>query len=335
MVSSRAVKVLVTGASGFIGSRLVARLLAEGEDVRVVILPDELPDLTAGLDGAEIVRGDIRDRDAMKKAASGVSRIYHLAAVVGDWGDDALFQAINVEGTRNMLDAACAAGCDRFVLASSIVVYGWQLRVGRCDEEARREYGVGPYSRTKRESEQLVLDYHRMGRVPVTVVRPGNVYGPGSPLWVAQLVVLLRAGSMVLVAGGGGDAALAYVDNVVDVLARAGVAATAAGKIYNAVDGSGVTWKQYITDLADITGARRPRRSLSLPLARALAAIMENAFSALRRPGRSLLTTESVILVSSRRAVSIDRAVDELGYRPISYDDAMQRVALYLQGQSQ
>ena len=329
--------ILVTGATGFIGRRLVARLVAEGHRVRALALPGESVDSVASgpknnLEGAEIVRGDVRDPAALQRATDGASRVYHLAAVVGDWGDDALFQSINVEGTRNVLDAAVRAQCRRVLLGSSIVVYGSQLRTGHCDEAARREYGVGPYSRTKRASEEIALDYHHMGRVPVTVVRPGNVYGPFSPLWVDEVAALLKAGSMILVDGGAGDAVLAYVDNVVDVIVRAGFSERAAGAIYNANDGSGVTWRQYLTDLAHLLNTAPPRRSVPSALAYSMAAAMEFGSRALRRRRRPLLTSESVALISSRNPVPIRRAVEELNYRPISYDDAMQSVAAYLQG---
>ncbi len=320
---------LVTGATGFIGRRLVRRLLAEGYKVRALVLPNEATD---GLYGAEIVRGDVRDPGSLENASNGVSRVYHLAAVVGDWGDDALFHAVNVEGTRNVLDAAAKARCERVLLVSSIVVYGWQLRSGNCHEDVRRQHGVGPYSRTKRESEELGLHYHRAGHVPVTVVRPGNVYGPGSPLWVDQIVSLLASGSMLLVNGGRGDAVLAYVDNVVDVIVRAARAESALGKVYNANDGGGVSWRQYFSDLAQLTGARPPRWSIPVPAARALAAVMERGAKALRRRERPLFTTEAVILISSRHPVPIRRAIDELDYRPIPYRDAMKEVAAYLQG---
>src|SRR5207249_1489166 len=160
------------------------------------------------------------DADTMAAAVRGARRVYHLAAVVGDWGEDDAFSRINVGGTRNVLDAAATHGVERVVMVSSIVVYGSQLRTGPCDEDAPREHGVGPYSRTKRASEEVALDYHAFGRVPVTVVRPGNVYGAGSPLWVDELAALLRKGAAVWLDDGDGDADLAFVDNVIDVIAR-------------------------------------------------------------------------------------------------------------------
>lgn len=323
----------VTGATGLIGRSLVDRLTAEGERVRALVLPYED---ASGLERTEVVRGDITDAGRMKELARGASCVYHLAAIVGDWGNEADFVAVNVGGTRNLLDAAAAAGCERFLMVSSIVVYGSQMHSAVCDEEnTPRELGVGPYSRTKRASEDLALDYHAFGRVPVTVVRPGNVWGPGSGLWVDEVASFLRSKRNLLVDRGEGDAILAYVDNVVEVMLLAARSPIASGRIYNANDGSGVTWRRYFQDLSAILGVEAPERSLPPRVALAIAAAMERAGKAVGRPTRPLLTREAVTILSSRSAVPIRRAVEDLGYSPpVSYEEGMERVAAYLKGGS-
>lgn len=325
--------VLVTGASGFIGRRLVRRLRSDGRAVRALVLPGEDIAGVGELADCEIARGDVSDRGAMRAAVAGCDRVYHLAAVVGDWGDEARFERVNVDGTRYLLEAATAAGCERFLMVSSIVVYGSRMRTAVCDEDSPREHGVGPYSRTKRASEEVALDYHGFGRVPVTIVRPGNVYGAGSDVWVDSLLGVIRAGQALLIDGGAGDAVLAHVDNVVDVIARAADCAGAAGRIYNANDGSGVTWRAYLNDLAALIDAPAPTRSVPVPLAWTLALGFENTWRALRRTGRPLLTREAVTLLASREPVPVERARRELGYHPIvSYADAMAEIAAYVEG---
>jgi nucleoside-diphosphate-sugar epimerase len=332
---------LVTGATGFIGRRLVARLARDGHRVRALVLPGEdpgaVPEL-AGLGRAlDVVRADVTDADGVAAAVRGAGRVYHLAAVVGDWGpngsEDA-FERINVGGTRNVLDAAAAGGVERVVMVSSIVVYGSQLRTGPCDEDAPREAGVGPYSRTKRASEEVALDYHAFGRVPVTVVRPGNVFGPASGLWVDELAALLRKGAAVWLDDGDGDADLAFVDNVVDVIARAADLPAAAGRIYNATDGAGVTWRQYLTDLAVAAGAPEPHRHVPRAVAAAIGAAMEGAWRLARAAHRPLFTREAAQLLASRVPVPCARATAELGYAPIPYATAMDAVSRYLQERS-
>jgi nucleoside-diphosphate-sugar epimerase len=322
--------VLVTGATGFIGRRLVARLAADGHRVRALVLPhDDAARLAHA--AVEVVRGDVTDRGAVLTAARGARRVYHLAAVVGDWGPDALFERINVGGTRAVLDAAATAGAERVVMVSSIVVYGSQLHGGVADEDAPREHGLGPYGRTKRASEELALDHHGFGRVPVTVVRPGNVFGPGSGLWVDELVRLLRRGLAMWLDDGDGDAILAQVDNVVDVIVRAGEHPAAAGRIYNAADAGGVSWKQYLRDLAAAAGAPPPTRSMPRHVAAAAALAMERAWRLAGRRDRPLLTREAAQLLASRPPLPIARAAAELGYAPRPYALAMDEVRAYLQ----
>ncbi len=330
----RVVPALVTGATGFIGRRLVRRLVAGGEPVRALVLPGEAAEALESDPAVEVVRGDVTDAAAVAGAVRGCHRVYHLAAVVGDWGDEATFEAVNVGGTRNVLDAAEAAGTERVLLVSSIVVYGWGMHTGVCAEDAPREYGVSPYSRTKRASEQLALDYHALGRVPVTVVRPGNVFGVGSDVWVDQLLEVVRAGRAMLIDGGDGDAVLAHVDNVVDVIVRAAASDAAAGRVYNANDGAGVSWREYVSDLAQLAGVKPPRRSVPAAAALALAAAMERTWRVLGRAGRPLLTREAVTLLASRAPVPVDRARQELGHQPlVTYDDAIHEIAEYVHAQ--
>jgi nucleoside-diphosphate-sugar epimerase len=320
---------LVTGASGFIGRRLVARLAADRQRVRALVLPDERVELPA-----EIVRGDVTHPESLAGAVRGARVVYHLAAVVGDWGPERLFQAVNVEGTRALLEAAARAGVERVVLVSSLVVYGSQIMTEVCHEDRPRERGCGPYSRSKRGQEEVALDFHRFERVPVTVVRPGNVVGPGSINWVDTPAALLRAGRGLLIDGGDGDAAFTWVDNLVELLVLAGRSPAAAGRIYNGNDGGGVTWRRYLGDLASLCGARPPRLSLPAPVAMGVAAAMETAWRAARRRRRPLLTREAVTLLASRHPVPIARAVAELGYAPpVEYGEALERLARYLRSQ--
>ena len=318
--------ILVTGASGFIGRALVARLRARRNRVRALVLPDEQVRLDC-----EISRGDVTRPETLAPAMRRVELVYHLAAVVSDWGPEALFRAVNVDGTRNVLVAAAAAGVERVVVVSSLVVYGSQLGCEVCDEDMPREHGCGPYSRSKRAQEELALDFHRFGRVPVTVVRPGNVYGPGSRSWVDTPVALLRARRLPLIDGGAGDAALSWIDNLVELLVLAGRDPAAAGRVYNANDGSGVTWARYFTELARVIGARPPRRSMPARAAMAAALAMETAWRVTRRSTRPLFTREAVTLLASRHPVPVSRAARELGFVPaIEFGETMDRLARHL-----
>lgn len=318
--------ILVTGATGFIGRRVVARLVAEGVRVRALVLPAEVATAGAGFAGdVEVSAGDIGDAAAVAAATRGVSGIIHLAAVVGDWGPAALFERVTVQGTRNVIDGAVAAGV-RLVLASSIVFYGDALGRDVCDEAHPVGRPLGHYSRTKQQQEQLAREAEARRGLELVVVRPGNVYGVGSKLWVEEVAAQLRRGMPVLIDGGHQHAGLAHVDAVVDVLVRALETPAARGRVYNANDGGDVTWARYFGDLARLIGAGTPR-SLPRWLVDGLARAGEAVWTRLGRASRPPITREAVNLVGSHHRTPIERARRELGFvPPVAYDDAIRAI---------
>ncbi len=297
--------ILVTGATGFIGRHLVRRLLSEGARVRALVLPGE-PAPTEWEAAVDILRGDIRDPEASRAAVPGCGLAFHLAAIVGDWGPEKLFRQVTIDGTRHLFDAAAEANA-RVVLASSIVVYGDRLGRSRCDEFSVPGRAYGPYSRSKQAQEKMAMQLADAGGCDIRIVRPANVYGPGSRPWVDEVTRLLRAGKPTLIDGGEQNAGLAYVDNVVEVMIRAAGAAAGPGDIFNACDELSVTWARYLGDLADLVGASPPR---SVPgwLAWPLAMTMEYGGAILGRKSRPPLTREAVHLVSSDHDLPMDRA---------------------------
>jgi len=319
-------KVLVTGATGFIGSRLVSRLLADGREVRALVLTGE--PVPEGWDDVDVVYGDIAEPADVRQAVSGVDRVFHLAAVVGDWGPEALFHRVTVDGTRHLLSAADEHGA-RVVLASSIVVYGHRLGRQCCDEDTPHGRPYGPYSRAKQAQEVLAREWVGRG-ADIRIVRPANVYGVGSRNWVDEAIGVLVSGAPSLVGSGAQDAGLVHVENVVDVMLRAASARASAGSIYNACDESGVSWHRYFHDLAKIAGAAPPR-SVPAWLAWPLAGSMELVWRMARSRRRPALTREALHLISSNHVVPSARAREQLGHQSlVDYQAAMKDIADYV-----
>ena len=321
--------VLVTGAAGFIGRRLVARLLAEGALVRAFDL-GECPAALAGSTNLTWLRGDIRDAAVVAASLKDCETAFHLAALVGDWGAKAAHEAVTVGGTRNLFQAVREQGATtRVVLASSIVVYGHRLSAERCHEGLPHGRPCGPYSASKQAQEVLAAGFVQQG-VDVRIVRPANVYGAGSKPWVDDLGAELKKGTPSLIGGGDYDAGLVHVDHVVDVLLRAAGKAGARGQIYNAADEEGVTWRQYMTDLAALHGAPSPR-SVPRPLAQVLAAAGESTWRLLNLASRPPLTREALNLVGSRHRIDMSKTRRELGFMPLkTYRDGLQEIRIYL-----
>ncbi|MEM1181616.1 MAG: NAD(P)-dependent oxidoreductase [Acidobacteriota bacterium] len=330
--------ILVTGAAGFIGRHLTRRLLADGVSVRALLLAHEEPphfwrgDLPGALD---IVRGDVTDAESIRGAVAGVDAVVHLAAVVVDWGPEALFQRVTVGGTDVVLRAAATVGA-KVLLASSIVVYGAQLYRQACPEETPYGVGLGPYSRAKIAQEELAWRLADELGLELTVVRPANVYGPHSGPWVEMVLPLLRTRQVTLIGGGDFDAGLSHVDNLVELMTLALDKPAAIGRTYNGADGFGVTWRRYFNDLARLARAPQPRsvpRAVALPLAVAsealwrLMPILRIQPTAQRPP----ITREAINLVGSACRIPVDRAIRELGYRPqVDYGRALDGIAATL-----
>ena len=318
--------ILVTGASGFIGQRCVARLTEQNISVRAFVLPHE------NINGkfpseVEVVRGDISVATDVQKACSNIGGAIHLAAVVGDAGTDELHQKVTVGGTQNLLEAAPDSA--RIVVISSIVYYGTHLQSHTCYESTPPGEAVGVYSRAKQAQERVTWDKINQG-ANVSIVRPANVYGPGSGPWVDDACELLKVGMPALVDGGHGNAGLVYVENVVDTILAALFTPQAKGRAYNACDELDVTWKEYFSELAQIVGGPKPR-SIPRWAAQKGASLCETIWGKAKLKSRPLLTHEALNLIGSNHRIPSQRAQEELGIEPsVGYRDAMDAIRLYL-----
>jgi len=322
------VKCLVTGGSGFLGSHLVEALMARGDKVRVLVRPTSNTKFLESL-GVELVYGDLKDSQSLKSAAQGMERIYHCAAIASDWGSTEDFQATNVTGLRNLLDAALEAGVKKFVHVSTTDVYGHPNYPA--DETAPFRLRGWHYGDTKIKGEQLVWACHRDQGLPTTIVRPVNIYGPRSTSFVLELAELLKSGDMVNIGKKEQSAGLAYVTNVVDMILLAGDNESSVGQAYNASDGSDVSWRKYMDKLAKIVGVSSPKTVIPYRLAYFAGWIMEKVYGVLRIQSRPLLTRMMVELFGTDQGFPIDKARRELGYEPrVNFDEGMSHVEEWL-----
>jgi nucleoside-diphosphate-sugar epimerase len=318
---------LVTGATGFLGGRLIERLAAEGLPVRALIrrdLPPHLTDLPL-----ETTRGDLLDPPSLGAATQGVETVIHCAALVTDYAPYREFQRVNGEGTANLVSAAAGAGVGRLVHISSTDVYGY-VGTPQCEEAPLRSVGLG-YNESKILAEKAVLTAGAERGLPYTIVRPATIYGPRGP-FEHEIIPMLQREEMVLLGDGQQDAGLIYVDNVVDLTLRAASDERALNQTYNACDGEGITWRQYCDALAELVGAPRCNKHAPVWLAYALAVVMERGSLLLRRSRRPLLTRFSVKLLGTPQDHPTDKARRELGWAPrVTFAEGIRRLGLWLQ----
>jgi nucleoside-diphosphate-sugar epimerase len=204
----------ITG-TGFIGTAIARRLRRDGHEVLGVDLePDRTGEWAAM--GARTMTGDITNADDMAAFCQGLDTVVHTAALVAESGELSLFEHINVTGTTTVADAARAAGVRRFVHFSSVMVYGFDYPDGITELGATDGAG-NPYCITKIAAEAALADRHAPGEFDVFIIRPGDVYGPGSVPWVLRPFEAMRAGLWATV-GPELEPLInhVYVDNLLD-----------------------------------------------------------------------------------------------------------------------
>ncbi len=321
--------VLVTGATGFLGGRLAQVLAARGKTVRVLARPGRSLQHLAGTP-VEVIHGDLAAIESLARAVDGVSHVYHCAACSTDWAPWRLYYEANVDGVKNLLDAAARVdGLQRFLHVSTTDVYGYPAQP--CDEShPLTDVGL-PYNRTKCQGEEAVWRASRDRGLPVTVLRPATIYGPRSKDFALEIARLIRQGTMMVIDGGRSPGGFSYVDNVVDAMIRAASLPQTAGRAYNLADGTGATWRQYVDALADGLGERHPRLNLSFTAAFALARASELTYRALGVSTRPLLTRHAVYLLSRNQEYPTTRAREEFGFAPaVSFEEGVRKTADWL-----
>jgi len=307
---------LVTGASGFLGSSLVAALCRRGVSVRALVRSTSDLRRLSGL-GAEIVRGDVCDLASLREAARGQQVVFHAAAKVPDWGPRREFFRVNLEGTRNVVAACQDAGVGRLVHVSSITVLGLPREGGAVDEQS--PYDPSPsdaYTASKIEAEKIVLAANGERSLSTVVVRPGAIWGPGDPTIAPRIAALLRRRRAVYIGRASNRLALSYVDNLVEGLRLAAEVPAAAGQVYHLTDGETVTAREVIDALAALVGTARPRWSVPFFVIYLAAAAMEEVARLLRRRSPPPLTRYGVRLIASDCRYDNRKAERELGFRP-------------------
>jgi nucleoside-diphosphate-sugar epimerase len=321
-------RVLITGATGFIGSRLAGRLVnKERASVRALVRNiEKAKGLTAI--GVEVVPGDITNPDSIRTAVKGCDIIVHCAGIVHDFqATPELIYRVNVSGTRNILEAAAEAGVKRFVHLSSIAIYGVSPSKNT-DETHPPKLCGDSYCDSKLEAERLVLSLSKEKQLSVVIIRPANVYGPGSPFWTIGLLEMIKAGHVQLIDDGSGMSNHVYIDNLIDALMLTLRNDAAAGEAFIISDGVNTPWKVFLGHYARMLGCE-PLPSMSKSRAWLTGLVLE---------GASVFTGKSPAL--SRRAVSfwtqkatynINKARTMLGYTPqITLEDGMKTTEEWL-----
>lgn len=316
--------VLVTGAAGFLGSHVTDLLVARGERPRVLVHPADRMSLLAE-SGVAIYRADIADRTAVAAAVDGVDRVLHCAARTGPWGPPSAYQQANVRGLEILTRAALAAGVSRIVHVSSITVHGNDVR-GEADEDAPLREEPNPYSRSKVAGERFLERMIRHEGAPVTIVRPGWIYGPRDTASFARFARLIEQGRMITVGSGENHLPLIYARDAAQGVLLASEAGHAEGRCYLLVNDEPVTQRELITAIAAELGVPAPTRRIPYQPAVLLGAVAESLGRLARRREPPPVMRYGVRLLGGENRFSIDRARRELGFSPrVAFAEGVRR----------
>lgn len=322
-------KACVTGATGFIGGNLVKGLLAKKHSVKALVLPNDPKISQLKNNKVEVIQGDIRDLESVKKAVKGCDVVFHCAAVVTDWAPQKLFEEVTVGGAKNVCEAAVRAKVKRVVDISTNDVFGLREDVVM-DESFPLEPWGEPYPDYKIKAEEIMWRYHREQKLPVTMVYPCWVYGPGDQTFVPLLADAIIKRELIFWRK---DVLVwpTYVENLVDLLLLIAVDKRAVGNGYLVHDGQSVTLQKFCEGIAQALGVKPITTHIPYWTAYTAAVIMEALWKLLKIEKRPLLTTYTVKNLGSRLQFSIDKARRELGWKPkIPFEEGFQRTMQWL-----
>ncbi len=328
---------LVTGASGFIGGHVAQRLVREGYQVRCLVRASSDTSFLDTLD-VEIAVGDLTDAPSLLRAVEGCRFVVHCGAIVSDWGTAQEISRINVQGTRNILEAAAHASVDRFVHVSTTDIYGYPGDAA-VDETHVPTGFKNWYSQTKLAAEEEVRRFERERGLRAVILRPATVYGPRSVHVIGEMAKAIRGGRMLLVDGGRAVAGVCYIDNFVDAALLALRHDRAPGHAFNISDGVSVTWKEFTDGLAQGLGYPPVRFSAPYGVANAIGFSLESGYRLLRNVTRlqtsPLLSRQAVHVLGTNQDFSTRKAQELLGWAPrVDYKSGLTATIAWLQAEN-
>ena len=328
-------RILITGATGMVGSLLAKRAVDAGYQVRALVRKASDQRQLASL-GVELFEGDLGRPETLPPSVKDVDIVVHTAAHVGDWGPAEHYRAINVFALEHLLVALEHEGrLKRFVQVSSLGVYAARHHHGTDETVPPDVEGLDGYTRTKAEAEVLLKRYIDEKRLPIVILRPGFIYGPGDRHVVPRLIERISAGKMKIIGDGQKLLNNTFAGNLVDAIFLAIKKEEAVGEIFNIRDERLVTREEFIGAVADYLGKPRPKH-IPLWVAKGLVGPIEGLARARGATEAPMLTRARIKFMTLNLDFSIAKAKQRLGYQPrVDFRDGMrQALEAATQGQA-
>lgn len=309
-------KVLITGASGFIGIHTVRHFAAQGHEVTAVYRRATPPRLLAETQewGVRLAQADLSEPFDTARLLRGQQAVMHIAGIAGDWGRPHKYFAVNYGATQRLYLGALNQGVESFVYCSSVAVHGFGgLR--QATEEGPYHRLMTPYQRSKKAAEDWLLS-RAAGPVRIVIVRPGNVYGPGDNTTMFPYLDALRSGTLGYVDRGERLTCPLFVGDLVEALHLAALSERSDGHVFNVTGGEDVTWRDLSETAARFLGCRPPQFSLPYPLALAAAHALNALFVLAGSRHPPAITPYRITQVGHDYHFSVQKAREVLGFVP-------------------
>ena len=290
--------ILVTGGTGFVGSNLVRRLRNDDVAVRTLVRNPGKGQAFKDI-GADIVEGDVSDKASLEKAALGCERVVHLVGIIQET-KDATFEAVHVDGTRNVLEAAKKAGVRHIFYQSAL---------------GTRPGAKSQYHKTKWEAEELV----RASDLPYTILRPSLIYGPGDQFTMRLSEMIKRSPVLPVIGSGQSRVQPLYIDDAVSCIVKAVTSDSFLNEMYEIGGPDQLTYEEVTVAIADALGVYRPTMRMPLFLVRSAARLLERVLPS------PPLTTDQLIMLQEDNVCGMRDIRDAFCIEPIKFREGLKK----------
>ena len=310
-------KALITGGSGYLGSRIAQMLRARGDDV-VILGRNIYPQHNEA--GIRAIRADLRDATAIEKACEGIDAVFHVGALVGIWGRRKTYWDINVNGTKNVLNGCRVHGVRQLVYTSSAsVVFDENALCGVDESQPYATRYLANYPETKAVAERMILAAN--GPTLATVaLRPHLIWGPGDPHLIPRVIERARHGRLVQVGDGENLVDITYVDNAAEAHLRAAealaAAASCAGRAYFLSQGEPVPLWPWLNEILAAVGIPKVTQTVSYRRAYRVGAMLEGVHRLVPTVREPRMTRFLAVQLAKSHYFDISASRRDLGYHP-------------------
>ena len=306
-------KFLITGAAGYIGSNIINRLTKQDAEI-IGLYHINKPNIDHK--SVQYIKADLSQPSFINCLPDNIDIIIHCAALMRDFGSKLKFYKVSVEGTKKIISWAHDNNVSQFI------------HLGHIPYESSHRFNY--YSETKKEIEWILLDKIKKNNAPITIIRPGNVFGPGAPVWLIRIISIIKKNNLYLIDHGKGIFHHTYIQNLIDAIVLCLGNKKAIGTSFDITDGDDtITFQKYFSDIALMLGKSTDFRNISKKSALRVGTAMLylNKFTRIK----PIITPLATEILTNQQNISIKKAQNLLNYNPkVTYLKAMDEIEQWI-----